>query len=144
VAGATARLGGGANPLLGRPNAAGAGAEGGDGLPKCFLGSAEPNTAPTDVVLTSPIALVVRRPEGRPPREAESDVCLWGGAGGPPPGLVAAIGAGGAKVALERDGGGGGGDAAAVLAPNWCKPCFERLAAAAATLPKPGTGRSPA
>jgi len=86
---------------------------------------------------------VATRPEGAP-RDAESvvlveDVRLWAGGSG---GRVAATGAGGADVdgvdtgvALDRDGGGGG-------APNRLKPFAERFAAAAATLPKPGFGRS--
>ena len=88
------------------------------------------------------------RPEGAP-RDAESvvlveDVRLLGAGGSG--GRVAATGAGGADadgvdtgVALDHDGGGGGG-----VAPNRLKPFAERFAAAAATLPKPGFGRSSA
>jgi len=94
---------------------------------------------------------VATRPEGAP-RDADSvvlveDVLLWGAGGSG--GRVAAIGAGGAEgadadgvdtgVATDRDGGGGGG-----VAPNRLKPFAERFAAAAATLPKPGFGRSSA
>ena len=96
--------------------------------------------------------LVLTRPEGAP-REAESEVLveealLWGGGGarGAAEGRVAATGAGGAdadgtEVALERDRGGGGG-VAAEFVPNRLKPFAERLAAAAATFPMPGLGRS--
>jgi hypothetical protein len=61
------------------------------------------------------------------------------------PGRVAATGGGGvdaaAGAALERRGG-GGGVAATGFDPNRFKPLADRFAAAAATIPKPGFGRS--